>query len=235
MSSKLSDVVRKVQETDWTQPWNFSVIIRPEDDGFKNLCGWSDVKKMQDKIDISIKSVNVPQKSCNLIEEYNGVKWYQANSRDELYDINLTFRDFNQGELYRKFTSAFNNTKDNYFEKIRFYICISLDSNDLNQDDFGLKSIKIFETNQAIITAVSQLQLSYETKDEVLEFDVSFKTNTPLHDERYIDISKLNLDIDSIRSALKNQLEKSAKNVISNVIQSGLKAIKSTVSDYLKF
>ena len=152
-----------------------------------------------------------------------------------MYDINLTFRDFNQGELYRKFTSAFNNTKDNYFEKIRFYICISLDSNDLNQDDFGLKSIKIFETNQAIITAVSQLQLSYETKDEVLEFDVSFKTNTPLHDERYIDISKLNLDIDSIRSALKNQLEKSAKNVISNVIQSGLKAIKSTVSDYLKF
>ena len=235
MASKLSSVVKRVQETDWTQPWNFSVDIRPKDPGFANLCGWTDTVKMQEKIDISIKSINVPQRSCTLIEEYNGVRWYQANSRDELYDVNITFRDFNQGELYRKFVSAFNNTKDNYFEKIKFYISISLCSNDLNQVDPNAKNIKIFETDMALITSVSQLQLSHETKDEILEFDVSFKTNTPYHNEEFIDITKLNLNVDAIRNTLKNKLEQSAKNVISNIIQAGLNTVKNTVKDYLKF
>ena len=173
---RLSEVVEKVYRKNWTLVSNFSIDLFPKSSDFASLIGWGDMKKTNDDINMSLISIDTPEYNNQSIEDYSGNMWRYNNGRDELFRFTITFRDFNQMELYHKFINAYNLSKDNYFDKIVFNVSV------YNDADNGTPGKKLlFGSQSALIEGVSQLQLNYTTKNQIAEFSVRFKCNSPLH------------------------------------------------------
>ena len=217
----LDEVVKLVHKQDWTKIANFNVNINPVNQDFGNIIKWGSSIETQKMIDLSVKSVNIPQYSNAVIEEYIANRWFQANSRDELFVMNITFRDMNGAELYRKFLNAHFQSKGNYFDKSVFEIQVSLDSEN--------GPVNILNTNMALVTSISQLQLYHENANEILEFDVEFKVNTPLHSNQVINNIKQSGEQSNITQSL-NKVEK----IFSNALSKGLDNLTKKVDSLLK-
>ena len=171
----LQDAVREVYKKNWTLIANFSFILHPTPE-FGNLINWGSIEKTNTDLNIACISIETPEYTNQSIEDYSGNMWRYNNGRDELFRFTMTFRDFNQFELYRKFVNAYNLSKDNYFDKVVFNCQVFADP-----DNGTPKSTLLFGTQSALIEGVSQLSLNNSTKNQIAEFTVRFKCNSPLH------------------------------------------------------
>lgn len=230
MALSLSEVVNIAKNQDWAHISNFSVDITPINPSYASKIKWKDFSAMQKQIDVSLKSIDVPQHSMATIEEYIGTKWKHANSRDDLFVCTMTFRDMNGGELYRRFKHALELTKMNYFNVCLFNIKIYLDSE--YYETYG--RTLILETSEALIKSVSQLQLSHENGSEILEFSVEFKFNTPSYSKYYKGLNGSSIDVSSPFEDAKNKIENKVTSLVDKAINKGVGLISSKVDSLLK-
>lgn len=172
---KLSDVVTKIQTTKWTRANNFNIIVFPLNPDFASIINWDMSNEMNDLINISIIGFDTPNYTNAEIAEFIGNEWRYHVGRDEMMSYQLTFRDSNQMQLYRKFLTAYNKQKGQYFDKIQWMIQL------YNSAEKGVPDKLLFETQTAIIESVSQLQYNHTTENQITEFSVSFKSQPPMH------------------------------------------------------
>nr|DAJ35700.1 MAG TPA: Baseplate wedge protein [Caudoviricetes sp.] len=230
MALSLSEVVNIAKNQDWAHISNFSVDISPVNSSYASKIQWKNFSDIQKQIDVSLKSVDVPQHSVATIEEYVGTQWKHANSREDLFTCTMTFRDMNGGELYRRFKNALELTKMNYFNTCLFNIKVYLDSE--YYETYG--RTLIMETSEALIKSVSQLQLSHENGSEILEFSVEFKFNTPSYSKYFKGLNGSSIDVSSPFEEVKNKIENKVTSLVDKAINKGVGFISSKVDGLLK-
>lgn len=174
----LNDVVKNVQNKYWTKINNFFIDIMfepginnaPGPINFSKMCGWDEITN--EDLNTSLISVTTPQYQNALVNQYVSYEWRYHLGRDELYRFSMTFRDYDQMRLYNTFRTTYIKSRAQYFDKIKMSIKVYLD------DDIGVDAIPVFQTSEAIIENVSQLQFSHNTENQIAEFSVNFVCNT---------------------------------------------------------
>ena len=174
MDLTLHDIVQQFQEIKWTKINNFSIEMHPVNSQFANIIGFPSDSDFDKKINMSLISIDTPEYANADIAEFIGTSWKYHVGRDELYRFDLTFRDSEQLSLYRMFLTAYNKQKGQYANRIYFNFKVFLD------EDFGVDKTVLFETSQAMLENVSKLQFSHNTENQIAEFSIRFKCNTPI-------------------------------------------------------
>lgn len=179
----IKDAMAKAQANNWTIASSYGVFLSPVNADFAKAVGWDTSNAdMADAIQLSLKSVDIPQHSADLVEKILAGEWHFTRNDDEMYTITFTFRDMNGGSLYRIFKNVWSGSKINYPDDYAFTAQVYLISPKFGTLGKEYESTHtIFFAEKIYITSLSQLQLSHET-NEILEFSVEFKTNEPAFD-----------------------------------------------------
>jgi len=168
---KISDVITIANNTHWTKINNFFVEIFPKSDKFAKKCQWKGTPEFMNKLNTALISCTTPQYVNSNVEAYTGYQWRYTMGRDEIYRFSMTFRDFNQMELYETFRAMYTRGRSEYFDTISLIVIIWLDS------DHDVSQSPIFESDGVIIESVSELNFNHNTENQIAEFTVNFKTD----------------------------------------------------------
>jgi len=165
---KLDQAVVEAYNRQWSMVNTFTVQIdlSPE---LTDLVGG-----FRDDLNLSIISITTPDFVNDPIESFIANRWFIQNGRDALYRYNITFRDYDQMNLYKKFMKIYNFTKTNYFNKASMNIHITKDGDWFNELDK-----KFLELDGTLVEAVSNISFSNDTENQIAEFTVSLKCNKP--------------------------------------------------------
>jgi len=169
---KLSNAIAIAERTKWTKINNFYVEIHVPNEKFAKKAKWNSTTEFQDKLNTALISCSTPQYVNAQVESYVAYEWRYHQGRDEVYRFEMTFRDFNQMELYNRFRGLYTRAKQEYFNTFKMSILIYVDK------DHGLDAWPVFFTDSAIIESISQLQFNHNTKNQIYEFTVAFRCNT---------------------------------------------------------
>ena len=220
----LNKVVSNVQQIQWTITSNFYVVMEPKEPTIQNTIGWTtNTEDFREVIQMSIKSVDLPQHTADLVEKMVAGKWHISRNEDELFVISITFRDMWAGALYRMFKNIWNLGKQLYPNFSTFGIKVYL-THGKDTDE-----VLVYEVDDAFMTSISQIQLSHENS-EIMEFTVEFKSNEPLADYttgitnfkgQQIDLSSLT----TLKQGLAGQY--------TELLQKGLSKLTGLAKDYL--
>lgn len=214
MSAKLSNIVNTINKVKWSKTCEFTVVILPNNDGFKNLIRWGNPSEMQTSIDITLKDIVLPQYTASMNEELVAGEWHFSRAFNEVFVTTMTFRDFENASVYRRFVNAFIMSEGNYSDNTSFSIEVYLDEE---------KSIQVMGISDAQISSVSSLNLSQDNS-EILEFTVEFRSNTPTHSNDGIKT------IDTKDVVTGNQsVASGTNNMFSNAIRNGLSKAQNAV------
>lgn len=214
--NKLASVINTIK---WSKTSDFIVIMKPINATFQNLINWGNPTETQNSIDICLKSINLPQYTGRFEELLIGGTWVLARGADPVYQVDMTFRDFDNASMYRRFVNAFQISKGNYNDVCAWLIQVYLSN--------GSKNILVMETQDALLTDVSQIQLSQDN-NEIVEFNVSFKMNQPNHDNT--DIKNIQLAGTSNTTG-DDSVQSKASSYFSNMLKNGLSAAQNAVQD----
>lgn len=212
---KISNIANQV---DWVKTFDFNVLVQPVLAEFGALIDWTDYSSMNDVINGCLKNINLPQYTGNFEELLIAGKFHFARVTNPVFQVEMTFRDFANGSLYKKFVNAYILGPNNYADKTSFAIIVKLNDS------------PILETYEAQLSDVSQLQLSHENA-EIMEFSVSFKMNLPATLFRNTSNSLL---ADANKSTNQDVLANNAKNIFSNAIKNGLSFAQNSIIDGYK-
>jgi len=106
------------------------------------------------------------------IEDYTAEEWRFASGRTEAYQIAITFKDFNNFELYRAWSTSIQKFQRWYPASQYFNLEIHTAS------DFSIEKFeKILEFKKCILTNVSGPTLSNDAVASVAEFSVQLKSS----------------------------------------------------------
>lgn len=177
---KLNDVINKVQNINWTKINNFSIILMPNDLQFSSLINWDRGSEFNDTLNTALVSIETPAYTAAEVSTFVGNTWRYHQGRDELFKFQLTFRDYNQMALYTLFRNAYEKSKDQYADRVKFQLKIFSDA------DKNVQQKNILEIDDAILINVSQVQFSHKTENEIAEFNVQFMSNPPKHPNGFI-------------------------------------------------
>jgi len=119
----------------------------------------------QDLLDIAIISVDVPQFSHESSNVVIGDGYRTISGIYQPFEISLTFRDIEGTSLRNYFINIWNANRSAYHDEIKSTVDISIDQN------------AIFYSDECIITAVSQIQIS-NSNSQIIEFTVTLVTNS---------------------------------------------------------
>lgn len=169
--------IQKIYDTKWSYINTFDVRLFNLNEKTKRAIGW-DNDDFNADLGLYAISVDTPQFTNQPIEAFVANKWVIGNGRDELYRFTITFRDFNQMKLYRKFVQLYQRTREDYFDHVKFTVQIVKDT-----DYFGQNTQTLFDMENTIVESVSQLQFNNTTENQIAEFTVSFKCTTPILSE----------------------------------------------------
>ena len=169
---KLNDVINIAHNTKWTKINNFFINIHVPNPDFSKKAQWNDTTEFQDKLNTALISCTTPQYTNANVESYVSYEWRYHQGRDEAYRFEMTFRDFNQMELYNRFRGLYTRAKQEYFDTFRMNILVFLD------EDHDVSQVPVFYTDSAMIESLSSLQFSHNTKNQIAEFTVAFRCNT---------------------------------------------------------
>jgi hypothetical protein len=165
--------IQKIYETKWSYINTFDLRIFNIHEKTKAAIGWDQDVMDRDLVQYVV-SVDTPQFTNQPIEVFVANKWVIGNGRDELYRFSITFRDFDQMKLYRKFVQLYQRTREDYFDHVKFTVQLAKDG-----DYYGQNEQKLFDLENTIVESVSQLQFNNTTENQIAEFTVNFKTTTP--------------------------------------------------------
>lgn len=216
-SVSLNNLANIINTVKWVKTCDYQVLLNPVDLGFAKLIDWGQTDDTQKSIDISLKNITIPQFSARFEEILTAGKWHFARGADPVFQIDMTFRDFNNGTMYRRFINAFEKSGTNYSKRCYFRIEAFLNNTERN--------ILVMGTNEALVSDVSQLNLAQDNS-EILEFSVSFKCNRPVHDNS--DIKNINFSNTSTSTGQESITSK-ANNIFSNLLKNGLNRAQDAI------
>ena len=220
----LNKVVSNVQQVQWSITSNFFITIKPSNTVIQEAIGWAtNTVDFEEVMQMSIKSVDLPQHTADLVEKMIAGKWHISRNEDELFVINITFRDMWAGALYRMFKNIWNLGKQLYPNYSMFEIEVTL----THGPDKGTATV--YRVNDAFLTSISQIQLSHENS-EILEFSVEFKSNEP--DAEYTtgisNFKGQQVDLSSL-----TRFKQGLAGQYTELLQKGLSRLTSMTKDYL--
>ena len=166
---KLNDAINIAQSTHWTKINNFYIEIYINNESFAKKCKWKATPEFRDKLNTALISCTTPTYTNAQVEAYTAYQWRFAQGHDEAYKFTLTFRDFNQMELYNTFRALYTRGREEYFDTISMSVLLWLD------EDHDVAAVPVFYTNSAIIESISTLNFSHNTKNQIAEFSVELR------------------------------------------------------------
>lgn len=226
----IKDAMVKAQANNWTIASSYGVYLWPCNDDFAAAVGWDKSSSdMLDAVQLSLKSVDIPQHSADLVEKILAGEWHFTRNDDEMYTITFTFRDMNGGSLYRIFKNVWTGSKINYPDDYAFSGTVYLVSPKFGTlgNERELSHI-IFNAPKMYITSLSQLQLSHET-NEILEFSVEFKTNEPGFDD-----SDVGINLEGKTGSLNDLSSASITGLMQTGINKGMSYVKDFAQNTVK-
>lgn len=119
----------------------------------------------------SVIDVNLYDIVADPMEAYINEQYVQTHGRIQSSQIAVKFRDFDQGYLYSQFHKAFYELNRDYIDKTALTITMCLDSG-----WGGEKHLKFCEARNCVMVSISGLTFDYGSKNQFLEFSVTFKT-----------------------------------------------------------
>lgn len=131
--------------------------------------------QIQDDINLSIISMTTPDFTNDPIEAYIANKWFIQNGKDALYRFSMTFRDYDQMGLYRKFMKIYNFAKEQYFDDVAMSVIVTKDGDWYNEEDKILINL-----DGTMVESVSNISFNNDTENQIAEFSVNFKSNQPV-------------------------------------------------------
>lgn len=177
----IKNAVLYSQTRNWSLTSGFTLELTPTENAEKvaKHCGWRASTDWNELIQLSTKSIDIPQHTADLVEKILAGEWHISRNEDEIYVITFTFRDSNNGALYRFFNGMWLASKFKFPKECAFSCRIGFIE---PKSDSTAESKLIFGADEMFITSISQIQLSHEN-NEIVEFSVEFKTNTPMFDD----------------------------------------------------
>lgn len=224
MALGLNKAVTNAQRVQWSITSNFYVEMHPVEQLITETVGWSaESEEFNNIIQLSIKNVDLPQHTADLIEKMIAGYWHISRNEDELFVFSVTFRDLWGGSLYRMFKNIWNLGKQLYPNYSTFYIKVVL-----THGANGSEPV-VFETPDAFLTSISQVQLSHEN-NEIMEFTVEFKTNEP-----YADFTTAISSLDGKQKDIKSltQFKQKLAGEYSRLLEKTAEKLKSLASGFL--
>lgn len=158
----------------WSYINSFSVQFHNMKSKLTQGTSWNDFN--DDSLNLNIVSIDTPQFTNQPIEVFVANKWVIHNGRDELYRFSITFRDEDQLKLYRAWLKMYHNTKEQYFDSIKFTVKIFKEADYIGEETEKL----LLEMDNTIIESISQVQFSNNTENQIAEFTVNFKTTNTI-------------------------------------------------------
>jgi len=128
----------------------------------------------EDDMNLYIKSIDTPEYSNQGIQEYIGDQWKIHNGRNEMFTFSITFRDYDNLTLYRKFIKTYQWQKTLYYSQCKTGITIFKEGDYSDQPETML-----YNLDGCMIDSISQLQFSNETDTQIVEFTIKFKCPIP--------------------------------------------------------
>lgn len=128
-------------------------------------------------LNASILSINTPNVTSQPIEEWIGGRWIYTNGRQELRQLEMTFRDTADALLWRNFIYIYDFLQNRYPDECKWNISINTASIEKTNrlDMSGNTGATIISTSDAILSSISPLNLSKENGDAFTTFSVVFK------------------------------------------------------------
>lgn len=165
---KLVDAVNAAYQRKWSVQNNFTVqfILKGRVSSM--------LQEFTDDINLSIVSIKTPDITNSGIEQFIGGEWRIHNGHDNLFKFSITFRDYNQMELYNRFIKLYTLTKIHYFDDVAIDVILNKDPDWIEED-----SIIIMRLEDCLIEGISNLDFSNTAEAEIAEFSVDFKCVNP--------------------------------------------------------
>jgi hypothetical protein len=131
----------------------------------------------KDMINTAIVAVTTPNITSQPIEEWVGGQWAFTNGRQELRQLEITFRDTADALLWKNFVYIYDECKNGYPDDIKWNINLQVMSLEsvVRDDNEGHTKATIIATTEAILTQVSSISYSKESADMFTTFTVTFK------------------------------------------------------------
>ena len=169
---KFYNAVPEVYKRRWSYISNFSVqLVMPTT--LDQICQWS--KHFGSDVNLNVKDISVPQWGMSLFDDVIADQRVVAYDKFENFQISVTFRDQDQMALYRTLTRAFVACRKMYADDCACTIIVTKDADYYNEKDKPLATF-----NKCLITGISQLSFSNETKNQIAEFSVEFACLKPI-------------------------------------------------------
>ena len=147
----------------WQDPSKFKIEITGPGSGILSL-------PSPEILSMACQGVLLPEINTTPVEEWIGEEWRFATGRMENYNFSITFKDFDNFSLYKKFSNAMNKYSRMYPDDKKLDITIN------TSDDFALGSLSpITVYKDSILIGMSGSNLDNSAVASVAEFSVTFK------------------------------------------------------------
>jgi len=147
----------------WQDASKFSISVIGAGASILNLPG-------PDILSMACQGISLAELNTTPIEDWIGEEWKFATGRLENYQISITFKDYDNFTLYKKFAYALQEFTRMYPDDQK--IDIKIDTS----DDFGVNAFQpTVEFKDCMIIAVSGATLDNSAVASVAEFSVTLK------------------------------------------------------------
>ena len=236
MNKDISELIANIRTTEWQQTHLFSVYFEPVSTKMKNFIKWKD-SDMAEKILYGVKSIKLPQTSAQMNEVILNQTYFMTQTKFDVEQTEIEFRDFAGLPVYRKLKSCFKLSDDLYPDDLKFRIML----NAIHRESGDVTNIVLIEN--AIMQGISGIEFGHE-KSDLAEFSISFRhppIDWALHEvmNNGIDFSALNgsmlrISLKDIASSLKASLMDFTFSAINKGISSIGKVANTAFGNLMK-
>ncbi len=165
----LHDAISKIYNTKWTLTSNFAIQFTGNAGGL-----WEKTFGNTD-FNLYIKNFELPQYgSSELIEDFINNRYRMAQGVYDVASFAITFKDFDNFSLYRKFLKFLVESKNKYFDEVSFNIDVFK-----LPDHPGQTEMKMATVEKCFLKYVSKITLDNENTGQIGEFTINIKSSSP--------------------------------------------------------
>lgn len=145
-----------------------------------NVLGWNPAVD-NERMSLHLISIQLPQVSYADMDSYAGGRKAFASGKANDYTFSMTFRDSNQLEFYRMWTTQLREQQYRYFEDYMFNVHVTKDSDygdRYHNDTTGKardswRASPLVSLKRCAVQSVSGIDFSHSTDNQIVEFTVS--------------------------------------------------------------
>lgn len=152
--------LQNVYNTKWANVNDFDVEIHS---GNKNSEKKDTTEKAWKNLNFYIASVNTPDITQSPIDTYYGNEWALEAGREEIQRVTITFRDFDEFQIYKNVREWLVLTKDWYTDDKQLKISVKQNGQ------------SVYEATECYLESISNISFSRENAAQIGIFSATFK------------------------------------------------------------